>query len=335
MALRGLGSELAPGKLLEAEAEVRTVVVDGAQRYRVELRTRRGEERGERSIDAVTCSGVAEATALVLSLALAAPPAAPESDDGAGATLEDAAPRAAGPEGDEPEAGTRETVRASGAPAAAFEVPASAAPATADRRMPPSAAPSSAATERAPARGAATPRRAVEPAASSHALALGVSLAGDIATLPSAAAGGGISLAWHGGRARLELEARRMAQSRTVDAFAAGARFSMTSIGARGCWAAHADETLELGPCGGADVHMVSAPGLGVEPDYSATAEWTALAAGVQGRVFLASWLALRARLEASIPLSRPIFVLEGGGRLHQPAALGGSAALGAELLFF
>jgi hypothetical protein len=305
------GSEPVAGEPLDAEAEVRSLEIDGVRRYRVELSTRRGSERGERSIDAATCRGVAEATALVLSLALTATPS--PSDDGA------AQPSQGGGVPISPPASQAL------APAAAETSPARVAP---SRSAP--------ARARAAAPVTTPARAAAAPTSDSHDLALGVSLAGDTATLPSAAAGGALSLAWYTGPLRLELEARRwLSQSRTDDAFAAGARFSMTSIGARGCWAAAAGESFDLGPCGGADVHMISAPGYGVEPDYDASAEWTALAAGAQGRLFVASWLALRARLEAAIPLSRPIFVLEGGGPLHQPAALGGAAGIGAELLFF
>jgi hypothetical protein len=287
-----------------ARARVERTEINGTPRYRVHLRTRRGESTGERSIDAATCEGVAEATAVVLSLALMT--ADEMSSQASAATAEASAASSS-----------------SVAPPGAVVIDA------------PAASPPPGST-RVPSTRVRSPAEAARRERGSSALAVGLAVAGDAATLPSAAAGGSLSLAWQAGALRLELEGRRwLAQSRDLEAFDAGARFSMSSIGARGCWRLLADGAFELASCAGADVHLVSAPGRGVEPDYDATAEWTAFAAGGQARVFLAPWLAWRVRLEACLPLSRPIFVLEGGGRLHQPAALGGAAVFGVELLFF
>ncbi|MBN9162616.1 MAG: hypothetical protein BGO98_21285 [Myxococcales bacterium 68-20] len=168
-----------------------------------------------------------------------------------------------------------------------------------------------------------------------HALALGASLAAVSSTLPAAALGGSVTLAWTPDRARIELDVRRWAsQSETVSTSAAGARFSMTSLGGRGCWAALRTHTFDLSPCAGADVHLVSAPGHGADANYAASGAWTAIGAGALGRLHITSWLALRARAEVVVPLSRPTFVVENEGFVHRPSILGAAASLGIEALF-
>jgi hypothetical protein len=256
-------------EVLEADAQVEQKQANG---WLVRLRTRRGATTGEREIEATTCSGVADATALVLALAL---------------------------------------------------VPGSLAPAE-EASAPPPPPP--------PEKDVARPRPSGD---SSHAVALGASVAGDASTMPAAAVGGSLSLAWTPGRFRLEADGRRWgSQSRTITASDAGARFSMTSIGARGCWAALRTTSFDLSPCAGADVHLVSAPGYGADANYTATARWATVAGGALARVPLASWLALRARVEAFVPLSRPTFVVEGEGPVHRPPTLGAAASFGAEVLF-
>jgi hypothetical protein len=264
-----------PTGVLVAEAIVEPMGSPETRRWRVTLRTRRGAVVGERTIEASTCDGIADATAIVLALALTSA-GAPEAD-AVGSTpsmpVEPLAPVA--------------PVSAVGAPS----------------------------------------------------FGLGVSVAADASSLPLPTLGGSLTLAWTAGHARAELDVRRWApQSRTLDPFSAGARFSMTSLGARGCWVAlgGAGAALDVSACTGADVHFVSAPAYGVDPSYDASARWLAVAGGALARFSVATWLKLRTRVEAYVPLSRPTFVLEGGGAgpLHQPSALGAGGSLGIELLF-
>jgi hypothetical protein len=301
-ALRGAGSEprgpLEPVEpVLEASAQVTSVQVAGVTRWTVQLRTRQGEVTGERTVEATTCAGVAEAAAVVLAIALLSPAAAAETP-----------------------AATRAPVRdlERGPPSRASR----AGPALL-RSQPPFIPPQDAASGATPA---------------AHQVAFGMSAIGDAATLPSPAVGASFTLAWQPGRARIELEARTWApQTHTLEAFAAGARFSMTSLGARGCWAVwrSALGRVEFGACAGVDLQRVAAPGRGVDSSYDASAAWAALTPGGLGRLVLTPWLALRARLEGSVPLSRPRFVIEGAGDLHRPAALSAGAAFGMELSFF
>ena len=168
-----------------------------------------------------------------------------------------------------------------------------------------------------------------------HVLAFGLGVAADPSSLPKAAVGAAAMLAWTPGRWRLEAEARRWASlSGTVPGGDAGARFTMTSIGGRGCWAAF-DRSIAVSPCVGADANVVSAPGFGAQANYDRNATWAALAGGVLVRAKLTSWLALRAGAEALVPFTRPSSVVEGEGTVHRPPALGASGTLGAEIAVF
>lgn len=258
--------------VLEADAHVERAA---SARWRVRLKTKRGADAGEREIEAPTCEGVAEATAVVLSLALAPP----------GPAVEEEPPVADAPP---------------------------AVPVAAERRATSSA----------------------KPRDDGHALAVGLSAATDTVTLPSAALGGSVTVAWTPGRARIELDARRWAaQSTTVAGSTAGARFTVTSLGARGCWAMLTGN-FELGPCAGADAQLVSAPGFGADTNHAPDASWASLTGGALARLPLATWVSLRARAEAAMPLARPTFIVENTGQVFRPAAVGVAASLGLEAHF-
>jgi hypothetical protein len=135
----------------------------------------------------------------------------------------------------------------------------------------------------------------------------------------------------------VELDARKWgAQSKNATESPAGARFGMTSLGARACWTAlqTSSTTLDVAPCVGADVHLISASGYGADTNYGASARWTTLAAGGLLRAKITSWLALRSRIEAFAALSRPTFVVENTGQVYRPPTLGAAASLGVEVLF-
>jgi hypothetical protein len=302
-----------PTGVLVADAWVEPMGSSEMRRWRVTLRTRRGTVVGERIIEASSCDGVADATAIVLALALTS--AAVSEADAVETPREPVSPR--------------ESI----APVSA------AVPASPDRSTAAAGTIANLATLPA-ARDVSTRTRSrrstrVHP----HSFGLGLSVAADASSLPLPTVGGSLTLAWTAGPVRAELDVRRWApQSRTLDPFSAGARFSMTSLGARGCWRALGSDgsALDASACSGADIHFVSAPGYGVDPDYDASARWVAIAGGGLARFSLATWLKLRTRVEAYLPLSRPTFVLEGGGAgpLHQPSALGAAGSLGLELLF-
>jgi len=290
-ALRDVDAGAVQGTL-EAEARV-SRGAKGEPKWKVLLQTHRGEEAaGERTIEAATCAAVAEATAVVLSLALVEPPA------GLPLVVKD------------PQVG---------------ELPPKPPPAP----PPPPPEP----TEASPARAKEKPT--ARHAEGDHAMAMGLLVAGEASTLPAPAVGGALSLAWTPGRVRVEFQGRRWSdQSRTLSESPAGARFSMISLGGRGCWALVRAGRFDLSPCVGADLYRVSAPGYGAGANYSASADWGALAAAGLARFTLTPWLGVRAQVEALAPLARPTFVVEGEGTLHRPARIGAVAALGVEVLF-
>jgi hypothetical protein len=268
-------------------------------RWTVTLRTRRPDaSSGERVLEAGSCAALANATAVILALALvppgeavsAAPASAPSSD----------------------------SEHASGTAPAPAPAPAP-VPLQGSEDRAPSPPPSS----------SSSPRPSRLPA-----IALGAFAATDATTLPGAALGGGGSLAWTPGSLRIEASASRFAgQAQTLDASTAGARFSMTSVGAGACYTVLRG-ALELAPCGGGSMHWVSAEGFGATANYDASARWAAVDAGLLARAPLTSWLALRARADGLVPLGRPSFEVENEGVVHKPPPLGIRAALGVELNF-
>ena len=78
----------------------------------------------------------------------------------------------------------------------------------------------------------------------------------------------------------------------------------------------------------------MKAHGFGAASNYDASAAWVAAAGGALVRVPVRSWLSLRADADALVPVTRPRFVVEGDGAVHQPASIGLRAAIGAELHF-
>lgn len=107
----------------------------------------------------------------------------------------------------------------------------------------------------------------------------------------------------------------------------------MTSVSAGAC-----HDVLRGGvaiaPCAVASMHFVSAQGFGATENYDATARWVSIDGGLLARLPLASWLGLRARADALVPLARPTFAVENEGVVHRPPPVGLRASLGAELTF-
>ena len=296
-ALRSTGKEAR--EPLEAEARV-----ERGDRWRVTIRsTRNGTPAEERTVEGASCAAVAEATSVILAIAMIPPgrdaeakaKAAPERESAASSPDPSAsaspAPRASTSEGEGPRASTNEAAeKSAGAPA--------------DREA---------------------YRRSFAGMAGG---------ATDATTLPAAALGGRIGLAWTPGRARVEIAGSYFSgQSKTTDASQAGARFTLLVAGARGCWALLRG-AVELSPCAGADVQVMRAKGFGAAQNYDASGAWLSAAGGALVRVPLGSWFALRADADAIVPLSRPTFVVEGDGAVHRPSSIGARAGIGAELLF-
>ena len=185
-----------------------------------------------------------------------------------------------------------------------------------------------------PSRSPETPSSPTDSPAYDHALSTSASLATDATTLPAPAIGAHVAFAYLPGRARIEIAGSYFSgQSKTTASSSAGADFTLLSAGLRGCWAIVRSD-VELSPCAGADLQQVSASGFGAAQNFDTDAAWLSAAGGLLLRMPLTSWLALRAQADAVVPLSRPRFVVEGDGAVHQPSAIGARAGIGAELLF-
>jgi hypothetical protein len=308
---------------LDADARVERV----GDRWRVTLRTRRDGVAGERRFEAASCTSLADATAVVIALALVPPEAAPEAPPARAAeasTRDAAAPSAA------------VTMTSAAVTTTTSAEAADAAPTAHDRTGAREAAAGPlAAVETAPDRGASAPdRAATSPPGRGPALAVGAAFATDSATLPSTAAGGTATVAWTPGRARFELGgAFYGGQRQTAPAGAAGADFSLVAAGARGCVAV-LRSAVEASPCLGADASFVSARGFGADHNYATGGAWVSAAGGLLVAVPIARWLAIRGQAEATVPFARPRFVVENDGTVYRPPTLGARATIGAELRF-
>lgn len=283
----------APASAVPLEADA---VVSHRDRWTVTLRTRRPEASGERVLEAASCTALADATAVILALALVPP----------------------GEEAVVPATTTTAAADATPAPAPAANV-------NAGPQAPPQVSQD---------RPRSSPVRSLSKSSGPPALAIGGFFATDATTLPGVAIGGGGLLAWTPGALRIEAHGSAFAgQSRTVDQSTAGARFTMTSLGAGACYRV-LDGAIELSPCAGGSMHWVSAEGFGATANYDASARWAAIDGGLLARAPLTSWLALRGRVDGLVPLGRPSFEVENEGVVHKPPPFGIRAALGVELNF-
>lgn len=245
--------------------------------WRVRLKTQRGDNAGEREIEGPTCAGVADATAVILALALVPP-----------TTLEAPPPPEEPEKPKEPEAAT-----ASKEPA--------------------------------------------EP--ESHHLAAGVAYAANLGGLPKVGAGGAVTLAWTPGRLRIEAEGKLFGgQGDNVSGRPEGADFYAKGLGGRACFAVVARSSFDVAPCLGIGAEIMIAHGRKSDHDDRKTEVWASFTGGALGRVFLTKWLAMRARIEAVVPVLPPDFVVEVGGEgqrsVFRPSAIGGAGTFGAEVLF-
>lgn len=274
--LRGVDrGKMLPGTL-NAEASVEQL---GPQSWRVRLRTRRGDQAGEREIEGPTCAGVADATAVVLALALVPPTTIAAPDEPPSAPTPPAAPPT---------------------------------PPTAPSKN----KQTSAARER-------------------HTVAVGVAVVGDVGELPKPGVGGALDLAWTPGRLRLEAEGRILGgQTEHVSGRAAGADFSLKSIGGRACFVVVSQTSFDVAPCLGMTAQLMGATGRNADENLTVSKAWPSFEGGALGRVFLANWFAFRARVEAVVPFFRPSFVVEGQGLVFRPPTIGAAGFLGAEVLF-
>jgi hypothetical protein len=153
--------------------------------------------------------------------------------------------------------------------------------------------------------------------------------------LPFPAAGGGAAIAVEGvASLRLELHGGYyFPQSTTFEQTTLGSDFKLLTVGACICrlWSF---ESVQWGPCVGAEVHHVSASGFGgVNQRPGSTTFW-----GPSLRLFARAQLlphfGISVAIEGAVPITRPQFVFSDGGRLHRVAAVALQASVGPEVRF-
>jgi hypothetical protein len=163
----------------------------------------------------------------------------------------------------------------------------------------------------------------------------GASLLVDGAMLPSTDAGPEIVLGYRPRHVRLEIDGALLAPERATLAASAseGANFWLVHAGARGCWIP-LEGAVDLGPCAGTGLDVVSAQGFGARSTSSATGAFATSFFGAMATVRLGERLALRLEGGAHVPIERPTFVIEGTGLVHRVPVASLRASAGVELHF-
>lgn len=326
--------ERATGPALIASAQVSQRSPGSTQAtWHVLLRTQRGGARGQREIEAESCASLAQATAVVLSLALLdlQEDSASESSSQSLPTADFDANRA---DSDEPVSAetpspTDSTSLTATQPRAAQTTPSEqipvGTPLPSNKHSPPE--------NRDSSRSGALSQSKNDPSLARFSVGVGAGF--NVGTLPQLAPGGLLSLAWLPDRFRLEFEAGIWGrQSQSIEETSAGADLSLSSFGARACLKAPLTSHLDLSPCLGSQLYLLRARGFGSDSNYSTRASWPALTGGLLGRAELSSRLALRADVEAQLPLDRPRFLVERLGTVHRIPPWAVTTLFGVEIHF-
>lgn len=203
--------------------------------------------------------------------------------------------------------------------------PAAPAPPPAPPRRPPPPAPP------------ASPPRAPRPAPRAAAVPLSFRFAawvgGDVGSLPGVALGLGGTAALVYGPLRFELGVAGWPDraSSLASRPAAGGDVSLVA-GKSGACFLFPVARFEIAPCTAFELGRIHAAGFGVSTPSEGSALWSALHAGALATWFPIERIGLSLRLDAVFPFSRPRFVLENVGPVHQASPVAGRAAFGVEL---
>lgn len=311
-AAQGVESKSRP--TLFARAHVSEEAGEGARSmWRVLLETERGGVRGQREIEAESCAALAEATAVVLSLALL------ELADEAPSEPPEAAP----PSGETPSGSS-------------LSRPVAVPVRPSEKKLPPPAARRFSQAEQGLSAGRLPkPKPSPKKRPSLARFALSARGGFNAGTLPRLAPGGALGAAWLPGAFRFEIGAQMWAkQSELIPDTPAGADLLLRSLGARACLEAWSSRRFALSPCIGSEYHLMKAQGFGSDSNYDATARWAAFSAGALGVAQLTRRVALRADVEGRVPLARPRFFVERVGTVHEVPGFAVTALFGAEVHF-
>ncbi|WP_437546157.1 hypothetical protein WME97_41515 [Sorangium sp. So ce367] len=307
------------GRSSEANGEpplkARAVVSrNGRGSWDLRLSTTLGETTRSRELHGETCAELADAAALIIALAIdpdAASRGTPTAEPNTGAAPGDISGADPGADGD-PGAG------ASAAADASPDAPTAA-------EAPPAASPSPGASA-APAQGPSRPLELRGTLRASGVL--------DTASLPAVAPGAGIAAGMLIGAVRVELSGTYFgAQQAFVERTTMGGDVQLTTGGLRVCYAMRY-RSIELGPCAGVEVGVMSADSFGAASPGSNRALWVAPHPGALATFTLSDRLRVPLTIDVPFPVTRDRFVLVGIGAVHRSAAATLRASLGVEVRF-
>ena len=156
----------------------------------------------------------------------------------------------------------------------------------------------------------------------------------DVATLKSLAAGAEVVAGFNPRHAAFELSGTWLStQDAHYDADPTqGASEYSLGAGARGCWEIF-DGTLDVGPCGGAELTGIFAQGFGATQKADTGVALFRALLGARAKLRF-SRFALRLATEAAIPFTHPSFVIDNAGKVQAVAALTLRTTFGAEIHF-
>jgi hypothetical protein len=171
--------------------------------------------------------------------------------------------------------------------------------------------------------------KAAQPISQPSAIGFGASLyvEGSQGTLPGLDVGLGagifLAAAWWRTELRATYGLRRDQVARAPSPPGAYGQFNFTAAAWSGCLNL-GTSALGWGPCGTAELGMVSAKGVGASEGFPAHTAWVALGAGGYLVFRLGSHLGIPLQIDVLAPLLRPEYVFEGvEGRVYQAPAVG------------
>jgi hypothetical protein len=168
-------------------------------------------------------------------------------------------------------------------------------------------------------------------------LRAGVGGLGDAGTLSRPAAGVGLGVGLRRETLRLDLLGAFLPPVRRVIAASPerGGDLMLVAGGLRGCVTPF-ETAFETSGCVGFEAGALFAESFGATArDSSGRSAWFAGRAGVTSRLGLTRVLALALDLEVLMPTTRPNFLIEPTGVVHQPGIVAVRLAVGVELTFF
>lgn len=274
----------------------------GRERFELVLVVRSGDFEETKVLDAPSCVGLAEAAAVVVSLAIRS---------------SDAVPPATAPP----------PVETSTEPLPL--PPVSSAPS--EERSP--RASSASQSSLAPSEGEIRTPGRHEPKGLTFAFDLGASVVSG--PLPHAAPGASAAAALRMGRLRAGLLGTF--SFRQTEAFGETARasFDMADIGAFGAYLVPVG-VFAIGPQADLEATFVRVQGAGIRTPEASTSVWPTIVFGARAEARLTRWLGVFARGDLLFPLGAPRFTLVTAGEaliLHEPAAVAPRLSLGIEIV--